>query len=92
MTRFLHANRRPLRLKTLQDKAFRITVNGESIAIATVGQAYDFITRLSTAEWAEFRTLHEDACAALEAAAGNAMLSRKATDALRALFARTKLL
>jgi hypothetical protein len=71
---------------------FRITVNGESVAIATVGQAYDFITRLSTAEWVEFRTLHEDACAALEAAAGNAMLSRKATDALRALFARTNLL
>ncbi|MDR6304101.1 hypothetical protein GGQ85_001802 [Nitrobacter vulgaris] len=71
---------------------FRITLNGESVAIATVGQAYDFITRLSTAEWVEFSTLHEDACAALEAAAGNAMLSRKATDALRALFARTKLL
>ena len=29
---------------------------------------------------------------ALEAAAGNAMLSGKATDALRMLFARTKLL
>ena len=71
---------------------FRITVNGESVAIATVGQAYDFITRLRTAEWVEFRMLHEDACAALEAAAGNAMLSRKATDALRALFAQTKLL
>ena len=71
---------------------FRIKVNGEAVAIATVGQAYDFITRLSTAEWVEFHTLHEDACAALEAAAGNAMLSRKATDALRALLARTKLL
>jgi hypothetical protein len=71
---------------------FRITVNGESVAIATVGQAYDFITRLSTVEWVEFRALHEEARVALEAAAGNAMLSRKATDALRALFARTKLL
>jgi hypothetical protein len=71
---------------------FRITVNGESVAIATVGQAYDFITRLSTVEWVEFRALHEEARLALEAAAGNAMLSRKATDALRALFARTKLL
>jgi len=71
---------------------FRITVNGESVAIATVGQAYDFITRLSTVEWVECRALHEEARTALEAAAGNAMLSRKATDALRALFARTKLL
>ncbi len=71
---------------------FRIKVNGEAVAIATVGQAYDFITRLSTIEWMEFRTLHDEARAALEAAAGNAMLSGKATDALRALFARTKLL
>jgi hypothetical protein len=71
---------------------FRVKVNGESVAISTVGQAYDFITRLSTAEWGEFRSLHEEARAALEAAAGDAMLSRKATDALRALFARTKLL
>ena len=52
----------------------------------------DSVTRLSTAEWGEFRALHEEARAALEAAAGDAMLSRKATDALRALFARTRLL
>jgi hypothetical protein len=71
---------------------FRIKVNGESVAIATVGQAYDFITRLSTIEWMEFRALHEEARTALEAAAGNAMLSGKATDALRLLFAKTKLL
>lgn len=71
---------------------FRIKVNGEAVAIATVGQAYTFITRLSTIEWMEFRSLHEEARAALEAAADNAMLSGKATDALRALFMRTKLL
>jgi hypothetical protein len=71
---------------------FRIKVNGVAVASATVGQAYDFITRLSTIEWMEFRTLHDEARAALEAAADNAMLSGKATDALRALFARTKLL
>lgn len=71
---------------------FRIKVNGESVAIATIGQAYDFITRLSTIEWMEYRALHEEARAALEAAAGNAMLSGKATDALRMLFAKTKLL
>ena len=71
---------------------FRIKVNCESVAIATVGEAYDFITRLSTIEWMEFRALHEQARAALEAAADNAMLSGKATDAMRALFAKTKLL
>ena len=71
---------------------FRIKVNGEAVAIATVGQAYTFITRFSTIEWMEFRALHGEARAALEAAAGNAMLSRKATDALRALFLKTKLL
>ena len=71
---------------------FRIKLNGEAVAIATVGQAYDFITCLSTIEWMEFRALHEEARTALEAAAGNAMLSGKATDALRALFAKTRLL
>jgi hypothetical protein len=71
---------------------FRIRLNGESVAIATVGQAYDFITRLGTIEWMEYRALHEQARVALEAAADNAMLSAKATDALRLLFAKTKLL
>jgi hypothetical protein len=71
---------------------FRIKVNGEAVAIETVGQAYTFITRLSTIEWMEFRALHEEARTALEAAADNAILSGKATDALRVLFIRTRLL
>lgn len=71
---------------------FRIRVNGESVAIETVGQAYTFITRLSTVEWMEFRALHDEARAMLEAAADNAILSGKATNALRALFVKTRLL
>jgi hypothetical protein len=72
--------------------SFQIKLNGKPVAIATVGQAYRFITSLSTVEWMEFRSLHDDAKVALEAAAENAMLSAQATNALRALFARAKLL
>src|ERR1700721_776623 len=49
--------------------SFQVKLNGESVAIATVGQAYRFITRLNTVEWMEFQSLHNDAMAALEAAA-----------------------
>ena len=72
--------------------SFQVKLNGESVVIATVGQAYRFITRLNTVEWMEFRSLHKDAKAALEAAAENAMMSVQATNALRALFLRAKLL
>jgi hypothetical protein len=67
-------------------------LNGESVAIETVGQAYRFITSLGTVDWVEFQTLQNDAKAALEAAAENAMMSVQATNALRALFVRAKLL
>jgi hypothetical protein len=72
--------------------SFRIKLDGEPIAIATVGQAYRCITRLSTIEWMEFQSLHDEAKAALQAAAENAMLSAQATNALRVLFVRAKLL
>ncbi len=65
--------------------SFRIILNGEPVAIETIGQAYRFITR-------EFQSLHHDAKAALEAAAENAMPSVRAINALRALFVRAKLL
>jgi hypothetical protein len=71
---------------------FRIKLNGETISIDTVGRAYDFITNLSSVEWMEFRSLHDDAVTLLEGAAGNAMLRVQATNALRALFVRAKLL
>src|SRR5664280_251199 len=39
--------------------SFQVKLNGESVVIATVGQAYRFITRLNTVEWMEFQLLHE---------------------------------
>ena len=71
---------------------FRIILNGKAVSIGTVGQAYRFITSLSPVEWMEFRSLHQDAVGSLQSAAGNAMLTVQATNALRALFARARLL
>jgi hypothetical protein len=71
---------------------FKISLNGQTVSITTVGQAYRFITNLSSIEWIEFRALHADAVRALQRAADNAMLSVQATDALRVLFVRAKLL
>ena len=71
---------------------FKINLNGKTVSIETVGQAYRFITNLSSIEWIEFRALHADAVSALQRAAGNAMLTIQATNALRALFVRAKLL
>jgi hypothetical protein len=71
---------------------FKVKLNGETISITTVGQAYDFITNLSSVEWMEFRSLHDDAVTALENAADNAILRIPATNALRALFVRARLL
>ena len=71
---------------------FRIKLNGETVSISTVGQAFRFITSLSAIEWMEFRALHEDALLSLQRAAANGMLTVQATNALRRLFVRAKLL
>jgi hypothetical protein len=71
---------------------FKVKLNGETVSIATVGQAYRFITRLSSVEWMEFRSLHDDAVRSLRSADENAMLTVQATNALRTLFARASLL
>jgi hypothetical protein len=71
---------------------FKIRLNGEPVAIGTVGQAYQFLTSLNAVEWMEFRSMHDAAVDALEGAADNAMLTVQATDALRALFVSAKLL
>jgi hypothetical protein len=71
---------------------FRIRLNGETVSIATVGQAYRFLTEYSSIEWMEFRTQHSEAMELLERAADNAMLTVQATNAVRALFVSTKLL
>lgn len=78
--------------ETPLNATFKVRLNGETVTLATVGQAYRFITNLSSVEWMEFRSLHDDAVVALERAAGNAMLSIPATNALRALFVRSKML
>jgi hypothetical protein len=70
---------------------FKINLNGKTVSIGTVGQAYRFISNLSSIEWIEFRALHADAVSALQDAADNAMLTVQATNALRALFVRAKL-
>ena len=71
---------------------FKIRLNGQTVTITTVGQAYQFITNLSSVEWIEFKSLHADAVSTLQGAAGNAMLTVQATNALRALFVRARLL
>ena len=71
---------------------FKFKLNGETVSIDTVGQAHRFITELSSVEWMEFRSLHHDAVTSLRSAAENAMLTVQATNALRALFVRAKLL
>ena len=73
-------------------ETFKLKLNGETVSVVTVGQAYRFITNLSSVEWMEFRSLHDDAVASLRSAAENAMLTVQATDALRALFVRARLL
>jgi hypothetical protein len=71
---------------------FRIKLNGKTASIATVGQAYQFITNINSIEWMEFRALHADAVTWLQEAADNAMLTVPATNAVRALFVRANVL
>ena len=71
---------------------FKINLNGKTVSIGTVGEAYRFITNLNSVEWIEFKSLHADAVSTLQGAAENAMLTVQATAALRALFVRAKLL
>ncbi len=71
---------------------FKIRLNGDTLAIATVGQAYRFLTNFNSVEWMEFRSLHDDAVSALEGASDNAILAVQATNAVRALFVSAKLL
>lgn len=71
---------------------FNIKLNGQTLSIATVGQAYQFLINYKSIEWMEFRSLHDAAVDALERAADNAMLTVQATDAVRALLVGAKLL
>jgi hypothetical protein len=71
---------------------FRIRLNGKTVSIATVGQAYQFLTTLSSIEWMEFRALHNEAIDLLERAASDGILTVQATNAVRTLFVSAKLL
>jgi hypothetical protein len=78
--------------ETRLNATFRLNVNGETVEVRTVGQAYRFLTRLGAVEWMEFKALHAAAIATLEAAAENGMTVVQATAAMRALLLRAKLL
>ena len=82
----------PLQSETPLAATFTLTVDGERVAIRTVGAALRFITENSCVEWMEYYGAYNTAKVALERAATNAILSRKATDALRILFSQSKLL
>lgn len=71
---------------------FKFRVNSKPVQIATISQAYRFLTDLGSIEWMEFRALHNDAIDLLERAASNAILAVQATNAVRALFVSAKLL
>ena len=82
----------PLQSETPLAATFTLTVDGKRVAIQTVGAALRFLTENQCREWMEYYGAYNTAKVALERAATNAMLSRKATDALRILLAQSKLL
>jgi len=82
----------PLRSETPLAATFTLTVDGQRVQIQTVGSALRFITENNCVEWMEFQGAYKSAKTALERAAENAMLSRAATDAMRLLLARSKLI
>jgi hypothetical protein len=82
----------PLQSETPLAATFTLTVDGKRVAIQTVGAALRFLTENQCREWMEYYGAYNAAKLALERAATNAMLSRKATDALRILLAQSKLL
>jgi hypothetical protein len=71
---------------------FKVKLNDETVSVVTAGQAYRFITNLSSVEWMEFRSLHDNAVSSLQRASENATLTVQATYALRVLFVRASLL
>jgi hypothetical protein len=82
----------PASSETRLQTTFNIKVNGKPTAISTVGQAYQFLSGLNSVEWMEFKSLHDRAMAALEAAADNAIMTIQATTAVRTLLVSAKLL
>jgi hypothetical protein len=82
----------PLRSETPLAATFTLTVDGKLVVIQTVGTALRFLTENKCVEWMEFYGAYHAAKVALERAAGNAIMSRAATDAVRLLLAQSKLI
>ena len=81
-----------LQSRTPLAATFTLTVDGKPLVIQTVGSALRFISENTCVEWMEYYGAYNAAKTALEGAATDAMLARKATDALRVLLAQSKLL
>jgi hypothetical protein len=82
----------PASSETRLRTTFNIKVNGKPTAISTVGQAHQFLSSLNSVEWMEFKSLHDQAMTALQAAADHAIMTVQATNAVRVLFVSAKLL
>jgi len=82
----------PLQSETPLAATFTLTVDGRRVALRTVGTALRFLTENQCVEWMEHYGAYNAARLALERAATNAILVRKATDALRVLLAQSRLL
>lgn len=82
----------PYACETPLTATFTIRIDGHSLVLRHVGETLRFITDKRFIEWMEFYGMHKDAIEALEAAAGNAMLARQATNAVRLLFSRAGLI
>ena len=72
---------------------FKIKLNGETVSIATVGQAYRSVHNKSELNRVDgIQVAARRRRSSLQEAADSATLTVQATNALRALFARAKLL
>jgi hypothetical protein len=72
---------------------FTLTVDGKPLVIRTVGSALSFMSKDNcVGELTEHRGAYTAAKNALERAAADAILAQAATDALRVLLARSRLL
>lgn len=82
----------PFACETPLAATFTIRIDGHPLVLRNVGETLHFITDSRCVEWMEFYGLRKAAIGALEAAADNAMMSRQATNAVRALFSRAGLI
>jgi len=82
----------PTESRTPLTATYTLTVDGEPFVIRTVGDAFRLLSKEGFAELTEQGDAYVAAKAALERAAADAIMTQAATDALRVLLARSKLL